>query len=113
MSQVGAAVKEVRSFVGSADPATLATNEVFKQKSGTLQNKLAGIVKASKMRFDEPWGMVCLYWAAGSPPCYGKVDGGTLKIERGVQPALLAAPHETTDAVPSPISRDAMQPDPR
>jgi hypothetical protein len=89
MSKVGAIVQDVRNFVGSADPATLAQNNVFKQKSGALQNKLAGIVKASKIRFAEPWGMVSLYWAAGSPASsYGKVVAGSFALERGHQPEL-------------------------
>jgi hypothetical protein len=89
MSKVGAIVQDVRNFVGSADPATLAQNNVFKQKSGALQNKLAGIAKTSKIRFTEPWGMVSLYWAAGSPATsYGKVVAGAFALERGHQPEL-------------------------
>jgi hypothetical protein len=92
MSKVGAIVQDVRNFVGSADPATLAQNNVFKQKSGALQNKLAGIAKTSKIRFAEPWGMVSLYWAAGSPATsYGKAVAGSFALERGHQPALTAA----------------------
>jgi hypothetical protein len=89
MSKVGAIVQDVRKFVGSADPATLAQNNVFKQKSGALQNKLAGVAKASKIRFAEPWGMVSLYWAAGSPATsYGKAVAGSFALERGHQPEL-------------------------
>jgi hypothetical protein len=89
MSKVGAIVQDVRTFVGSADPATLAQNNVFKQKSGALQNKLAGIAKASKIRFAEPWGMVALYWAAGSPATsYGKAVAGSFAVEHGHQPEL-------------------------
>jgi hypothetical protein len=89
MSKVGAIVQDVRNFVGSADPATLAQNNVFKQKSGALQNKLAGVAKTSKIRFAEPWGMVSLYWAAGSPATsYGKVVAGSFALERGHQAEL-------------------------
>ena len=89
MSKVGAIVQDVRGFVGSADPTTLAQNNVFKQKSGALQNKLAGIAKTSKIRFAEPWGMVSLYWAGGSPATsYGKAIAGAFMLERGHQPEL-------------------------
>ena len=89
MSKVGAIVQDVRGFVGSADPTTLAQNNVFKQKSSALQNKLAGIAKTSKIRFAEPWGMVSLYWAAGSPATsYGKAIAGAFMLERGHQPEL-------------------------
>lgn len=88
MSKVGPIVQDVRNFVGSADPATLAQNNVFKQKSGALQNKLAGIAKTSKIRFAEPWGMVSLYWAAGSPTTsYGKAVAGSFAVERGHRPS--------------------------
>jgi hypothetical protein len=49
------------------------------------------MVKASKARFDEPWGMLCLFWAGGSPhTAYGKTVTRKLIVERGPQPALLA-----------------------
>ena len=89
MSQVGEAVQAVRTVVGDADPATLAQNNVFKQKSSALQSKLAAIVKASTLRFEDPWGMVCLYWAAGSPSTsYGKLTATTLSLERGSHPTI-------------------------
>jgi hypothetical protein len=47
------------------------------------------MIKASKTRFDEPWGMVCLFWAGGSPrTAYGKTLAQRLTVERGAQPAL-------------------------
>jgi hypothetical protein len=50
------------------------------------------MVKASKMRFDEPWGMVCLYWTGGSPAtAYAKASTQRLLIERGHPSALSAA----------------------
>ena len=49
-------------------------------------------MKKSKVRFDEPWGMVCLFWAAGSPQtAYGKASTQALPVERGAVPAALAA----------------------
>ena len=94
MSLVGSAVRDVRTFVGNADPATLAQNNVFKQKCAAMQGKLSETVKASTMRFEEPWGMVCLYWAAGSPSSsYAKISSASLNLERGTQPKVLADPH--------------------
>lgn len=87
MTRVGAAVRDIRSFVGNANPAALAQNNVFKQKSAVLQAKLSETVKSSTMRFEEPWGMVCLYWAAGSPSTsYAKISSASLNLERGTQP---------------------------
>ena len=75
MSDAGKLVLDMRQFVGAADPRTLAQNNEFKKKRDALQKAMSRMVKASKMRFDEPWGMVCLYWAGGSPPtAYAKVS---------------------------------------
>jgi hypothetical protein len=92
MVEAGALVEDVRTFVGDSDPTTLFQSDEFKTKRDGLQKKLATLVKASKTRFDKPWGMVCLFWAAGSPPTgYGKAVAQKLTVERGSQPALAAA----------------------
>ncbi|MGA3235113.1 MAG: hypothetical protein ABSG03_02325 [Bryobacteraceae bacterium] len=92
MVGAGELVEDVRTFVGDADPTTLFHSDEFKTKRDALQKKLATLVKASKTRFDKPWGMVCLFWAAGSPPtAYGKAVAQKLTVERGSQPALAAA----------------------
>jgi hypothetical protein len=91
MVEAGALVEDVRAFVGESDPATLFQSNEFKLRRDALQKKLAALVKASKTRFDKPWGMVCLFWAAGSPPtAYAKAVAQKLTVERGAQPALAA-----------------------
>jgi hypothetical protein len=92
MAAAGQLIQDVRAFVGDADPNTLFQNNQFKNKRDALQKKLAGMVKASKTRFDEPWGMICLFQAAGSPQtAYAKAVTQKLAVERGAQPALAAA----------------------
>jgi hypothetical protein len=90
MVAVGALVRDIRAYVGdTADPAMLLHDNTFKQKRETLQKKLASVVKASKTRFDEPWGMVSLFWAAGSPQtAYAKTTTQHLTVERRAQPAI-------------------------
>jgi len=84
MSNAAKLVLDIRKFVGTADPATLAQNNEFKKKRDALQKAMSKMVKSSKMRFDEPWGMVCLYWAAGSPAtAYAKASTRNLLVERG------------------------------
>lgn len=91
MVEAGALVQDVRALVGDSDATTLFQNNEFKKKRDALQQKMAAIVKASKTRFDEPWAMVCLYWASGSPrTTYAKAVAKSLTVERGVQPALTA-----------------------
>jgi hypothetical protein len=92
MVEAGARVQDMRSFVGNADLETLYEDNQFKNKREALQKKLAAMVKASKTRFDEPWGMVCLFWAAGSPrTAYAKASTQQLTLEKGAQPAIAAA----------------------
>jgi hypothetical protein len=91
MIQAGALLQDMRAFVGAADPKTLVQNDEFQKKRNALQKKLAALASASRMRFDEPWGMVCLFWAAGSPhTAYAKAATQRLLIERSSHSAHAA-----------------------
>jgi hypothetical protein len=84
MVQSGASVQEMRALVGNGDPATLMGNNQFKSRRDQLQKSLASMAKASKTRFDEPWGMVSLFWASGaSSGAYGKTVTQALTLELG------------------------------
>jgi hypothetical protein len=88
MVDAGALVQDMRAFVGDSDATSLFQNSDFKKKRDSLQKKLAAMVKASTTRFDEPWGMVCLFWAGGSPhTAYGKTVAQRLTLERAPRPA--------------------------
>jgi hypothetical protein len=72
MSEVGAQIQAARKSPGDVG------------EWAALQQKLSDVVKRSKTRFDEPWGMVCLFWSAGSPQtAYGKASMQRLTVERG------------------------------
>jgi hypothetical protein len=91
MVDAGALVQDVRAFVGASDAKALFQNGEFEKKRDSLQKKLAAMVRASTTRFDEPWGMVCLFWAGGSPPAaYAKAVAQRLAVERGKQSSLAA-----------------------
>lgn len=92
MADAGKVILQTRRLVGDADPKTLIKNAAFNAQREALQKKLATMVNASRVRFDEPWGMLCLYRAAGSPPmAYGKLATAGYALERGAKPALAAA----------------------
>jgi hypothetical protein len=92
MAQSGVSVQEMRALVGNADPATLMGNNQFKSRRDQLQKSLASMAKASKARFDEPWGMVSLFWASGaSSGAYGKTVTQALTLELG-NPAMQLKP---------------------
>jgi hypothetical protein len=85
MSGVSELVARHRSLAGAADPAAQQSREA-------LEKKLSDVVRASTMRFDQPFGMIALYWAAGSPPAsYGRIAMKALAIERGQLSQTLAA----------------------
>ena len=89
MSRAGGLILDMRRFVGAADPRALDQNNEFKKKRDALQKAMSEMVRASTLRFDEPWGMVCLYWAGGSPAtAYAKARTQQVSIERGHPPAL-------------------------
>ncbi len=99
MADAGKLVLDMRKFVGDSDVNQLMQNNEFKKKRDSLQKALAAMVKASKMRFAEPWGMVCLYWAGGSPDtAYGKASCKTFLVERGHPPALAVVPAAAVQA---------------
>jgi hypothetical protein len=91
MVEADSLVQDVRALVGESDVTTFFQNNQFKKKRNALQKKLAVMIKASKTRFDEPWGMVCLFWAGGSPrTAYGKTVAQRLTVERGALETRLA-----------------------
>jgi hypothetical protein len=91
MANAGQLIDQTRKAAGTSDPKVLIQNADFNAKRQALQKKLADVVKASKMRFDQPWGMLCLYRAAGAPPsAYGRITGLKMPLERGVQRILAA-----------------------
>ena len=91
MSNAGRLIVDLRNFVGSKDLRSLKEDNEFKKKRDALQRAMSEMIKTSKMRFGEPWGMVCLYWAGGSPAtAYGKISSSQLPIERGQPPARIA-----------------------
>jgi hypothetical protein len=92
MSSVGELVARHRVLAGSRDPAALIHDEAFNRSRNDLQKKLSDVVHSSTMRFDKPFGMVALFWAAGSPPtAYGRAATKPVTIERGRPTQALTA----------------------
>jgi hypothetical protein len=78
----GQSLLAMRAFLSGRDPASLASDPAFATQRNALQQLMLKVVSSSKVRFDEPWGMVCLYWAAGSRSSSGKLTSRTLTLER-------------------------------
>jgi len=81
MADAALQVESMHALIGGADLKSVMNNSAFKSRRDELQKKLAGMIKTSKVRFAEPWGMVCLYWSAGSPStAHGRIREDALSI---------------------------------
>src|SRR5205085_9417163 len=66
MQTAGGELLEMQKYLAGADPATLAGSDQFANRRDRLQKRMAGVIGKSQTRFDEPWGLVSLFWASGS-----------------------------------------------
>jgi hypothetical protein len=66
MVDAGSQLQTMIQFLAGRDPASLKNDPAFATQRGDLQKKMAKVIGSSKTRFEEPWGMVSLFWAAGS-----------------------------------------------
>jgi hypothetical protein len=81
MAEAALKVQSMCTWIGGVDLYTVLANPEFKSRRDDLQRKLAGMIKTSKVRFAEPWGMVSLYWSAGSPStAYGRITEEALSL---------------------------------
>jgi hypothetical protein len=90
MENAGQTLQRMRTFLAGRDPATLGTDTAFASQRNGLQKAMLNMVASSKARFDQPWGLMCLFQAAGSPPASGNLTTQTLSIDR-TGAAVLAA----------------------
>jgi hypothetical protein len=90
MVKAGQALLQMRTFLAGRNPVTLGTDPDFASRRDALQKIMLGVVGSSKMRFHEPWGLVCLYWAAGSRRSSGKITAGNLVVQKEAQPPAVA-----------------------
>ena len=81
MADAASQVQRMRTWTSGADLHGGLGSPEFKNRRDELQKKLSGMIKTSKVRFAEPWSMVCLYWSAGSPrTAYGRITEETLSM---------------------------------
>jgi hypothetical protein len=94
MQKASQALQKVRTFLAGRDPATLANDPAFSDQRDGLQKTMRNLVASSQLRFHEPWGIVCLFRAAGSRGASGKLTAGKLVIQKdgAIPPAAKAVP---------------------
>jgi hypothetical protein len=82
MVKAGKELLNMREFLAMHDAISLKDDHDFARHRARLQKLLANVVKESQLRFDEPWGMVCLFRASGSRQSSGKLVSRKLSIVR-------------------------------
>ena len=82
MVTAGKAIVEMQSFLNTAITTTLAESHEFAQRRDRLQKTMAGVIRNSRMRFDEPWGLLALFWAAGSTGGSGRLVAEGLLVQK-------------------------------
>jgi hypothetical protein len=83
MTKAGTALLAMRQFLNGRDPVGLKDDAEFQRNCAALQQLMLKVVAKSQARFGEPWGMVSLFWAAGSPAdASGRVQAGNWSVVR-------------------------------
>ena len=83
MTKAGTALLAMRQFLQGRDPLGLRDDPQFQRQCAALQKLMMSVVADSKARFGQPWGMVSLFWSAGSPAgATGKVQAGNWSLTR-------------------------------
>src|ERR1035441_369250 len=83
MTKAGAALVGMRQFLKGRDPVGLKDDAEFQRNCASLQKVMMSVVAKSKARFGEPWGMVSLFWSAGSPTgATGRLQAGNWSLAR-------------------------------
>ena len=73
MHKAGAALLDMQQFT--------VNSPEFQQRRDQLQKRMAGLIAKSQTRFDNPWGLISLFWAAGSTGASAKVAANGLLIQ--------------------------------
>jgi hypothetical protein len=68
MAGAAKALIEMRQFIAGRSAAELAADPLFAKKRTRLEKELADVVKESKSRFGDPWGILALDGASNRTP---------------------------------------------
>jgi len=82
MQTAGAAILQMQQFLAGAGPGTAADNPEFVSRRVQLQKTMAGIISNSRTQFDEPWGLISMFWASGSRRASARLVARGLLIVR-------------------------------
>ena len=94
MRKAGEALLEMRQFLAAVPAGSQPDRDQFAARRGKLQKALAGVVHNSQPQLTEPWGLIALEWAAGSPPASALLAAGKFTLRK----PSTAAPKEIAHA---------------
>jgi len=80
MVDAGNELQSMIAFLAGRDPVSLRNDHAFAMQRGNLQKKMAKVIGGSKARFEEPWGMVSLFLAAGSQGASARLTTSSLTL---------------------------------
>jgi hypothetical protein len=73
MRTAGTAILQMQQFLAGADPARIAGGQEFASRRAELQKTMAEAIHKSETHFDEPWGLISLFWASASKNASAKL----------------------------------------
>jgi hypothetical protein len=91
MVDAGKQLQSMVTFLAGRNPISLRNDPDFATQRAALQKKMAKVIGNSKARFAEPWGMVSLFWAAGSQGASARLVMPTMTLTKPVTGGALAA----------------------
>jgi hypothetical protein len=91
MVDAGKQLQSMITFLAGRNPISLRNDPDFATQRAALQKKMAKVIGNSKARFEEPWGMVSLFWAAGSQGASARLATPTMTLTRPATGGALAA----------------------
>ena len=97
MVDAGKQLETMITFLAGRDPVSLKNDHAFDMQRAALQKKMAEVIGRSKARFEEPWGMVTLYWAAGSQGASARLVASGLTLTK---PSPVAVKSFQTSSLP-------------
>ncbi len=82
MQTAGEAVLEMRRYLLGTNPPTLANSNEFANRRNKLQKQMAASIGESRTRYDEPWGLITLFWASGSIGAAARLTARGLALQK-------------------------------
>lgn len=82
MQTAGSAIRDMQQFLAGTASGTAADSPEFVSRRARLQKAMVEVISKSRTQFDEPWGLVAMFWASGSTAASGRLVAKGLLVVR-------------------------------